>query len=210
MLWGKKDKPGPADEKSTAKNSGDASKMEEPTTTEKKTAPTPKMAPAETRSAQQIDPQAAKTISLARFGAMVTVLKQSPHYSKHSLADLDWLVGPAIVLNQFIIVEAGKKDEGVTRPVGLVTWAKVSPEVDARLSKTPQASIQLKGEEYNSGDIYWVLMAVGPQQILGPTLRTLQEKSFGNKPYKIVLVKEDGTFEARVIEASSPATAAAS
>ena len=122
----------------------------------------------------------------ASFGEMVTLLMKSPHYRHYNLADLEWLLIPPLMTNQFLVVEAqlkppvAKDDEqktasemdetnsnqpmenegkgpaqlsGVRIPVGMALWAKVSPEVDAKLSENLDSPIKLRPDEWRSGEI---------------------------------------------------------
>jgi hemolysin-activating ACP:hemolysin acyltransferase len=66
----------------------------------------------------------------AAFGDAATVLMRSPHYKHYSLADLEWLVLPAIATGQFSLADARHRQIGLSAPVAVVLWASVSAEVD--------------------------------------------------------------------------------
>lgn len=77
--------------------------------------------------------EAAKRITKA-FGKVVGVLMRSPQHKQSKLADLERMVVPAIMTGQFTLAEARSKSDGTTAPVGFVSWARVSADVDARLA----------------------------------------------------------------------------
>jgi len=67
------------------------------------------------------------------FTQVVGVLMRSPHYSRYTLGDLEWLVIPPLLAGQFRIGEAKvDKNQGAVMPVAVVLWASVSAEVDKK------------------------------------------------------------------------------
>ncbi len=56
---------------------------------------------------------------MTAFGSIVTILSQSPVFQKHALADLQWLVAPAVVAGQYSIAQARTKSSGEVVPVGV-------------------------------------------------------------------------------------------
>jgi hemolysin-activating ACP:hemolysin acyltransferase len=68
------------------------------------------------------------------------------------LADLEWLVLPAVLSKQVSVVQA--QQSGVPVPVGVAIWASVSTAVDQRLSDL-SAPLRLQSDEWRSGDIPW-------------------------------------------------------
>ena len=113
-------------------------------------------------------------------------LMRLPEYKSYALADLEWFVLPPIMAGQFSVATAQSKTNGSTAPVGLVLWARVSPEVDRRLSGSPGQRIKLSPKEWTSGDILWIIAAAGDQRIVQGMLKHLQEKDWAKKPVKFV------------------------
>jgi RTX toxin acyltransferase family len=56
---------------------------------------------------------------MAAFGEAVSVLMRSEVHRHQFMADLEWLVLPAIATGQFSIIDAQSKSIGFTQPVGL-------------------------------------------------------------------------------------------
>lgn len=89
----------------------------------------------------------------AAVGEAVTLMTQSPGHRYLFLGDLDWTVLPPLMLGQFRLFRA----QG--RVVGLVLWAQVSDEVDARLTA---GVARLSPLDWKSGETLWVVDVVAP------------------------------------------------
>ena len=99
--------------------------------------------------------------------------------------DLEWLVLPPLVLNQFALMEA-KLSNGKTIPTALVFWAQVSEEVDARLSANPRYPIRLHPNEWKSGETVWIIDTVGDQRAIQGMMEQLLKSAFRGKKVKIL------------------------
>lgn len=165
-------------------------------------------APADTPvlSAEELKKRAAasKLVS-ASFGEIVSVLMRSEHYRSYTLQDLEWLVVPAVLSNQFLLAEARAKGNGFTAPVGVVLWAQVSPEVDQRLTASVAQPIRLKPEDWRSGNIPWLVDAVGPPKLIGGMLQQLHTKVFKGQSVKVRTQGPDGKPTVRVMEMKAQA-----
>jgi len=166
----------------------------------------------------------------ASFGEMVTLLMKSPHYKHYSLSDLEWLVVPPLMTNQFLVVEAQMKanpsekpvedapqtdattqasdvasaktktDEsakssaasGVRIPVGLALWAKVSPDVDEKLSNNLESPVKLRPDEWRSGEINWLIDIIGDQTIMQGLYAKLKDDVFKGQTFKVRAQDKDG------------------
>ncbi len=90
------------------------------------------------------------------YGEIVALLARSPKYRHFSLADLEWLVAPPLLANQFRLVSGKVKGQaGLQVPLGVAFWAFVSPEVAATLEAQQKdgAMFRLAPQEWKSGDI---------------------------------------------------------
>ncbi|GAA6210907.1 hypothetical protein NBRC116602_06470 [Hyphomicrobiales bacterium 4NK60-0047b] len=104
-------------------------------------------------------------MTAASFGEMVSLLMRSAHYKHYSLADLEWLLLPPLMHNQFLVVEARSKENGASVPVGLALWASVSEEVNERLSENLDRPIKLRPDEWQSGEINWLVDMIGDDKM---------------------------------------------
>lgn len=164
-------------------------------------------------SADQVKAQAlqSKMIS-AVFGEMVTLLMRSEQYKHYSLSDLEWLIIPPLLNNQFMILEARKKSSsiqsgdadqaqpiGPSVPIGLALWANVSPEVDQKLSENLQQPIRLRPDEWKSGEIPWLIEMVGNAQAVKLLFDKLQKEVFISKGFKMRTPGQDGKVAVKLI-----------
>ena len=122
-------------------------------------------------------------LKAANFGNMVVLLANSPLHKHFSLADLEWLLIPPILHNQFVLVE-GRMQTGQPVPVALVLWARVSQEVDARLTEKARYPIRLHLTEWKSGDHFWIIDAVGEKTVVNQVIAKLAKTAFAGKSFK--------------------------
>ncbi len=80
--------------------------------------PTPELSPEAKKKAAD----ASKNL-MAAFGQVTSIMMRAPQYRKHTLADLEWLVVPAVTTGQFAMAEAQSKANGMMVPVGVLLWA---------------------------------------------------------------------------------------
>ncbi|MCB1520363.1 MAG: toxin-activating lysine-acyltransferase [Hyphomicrobiaceae bacterium] len=128
----------------------------------------------------------------ATFGGIVMLLMRSPEFRGLRLADLEWLVLPALTRQQFAILESHEAKLQATAPVAAVLWAMVSPDVDKRLSTNLTEPMKLSLEEWSSGDIPWIIAAAGEKQALGLLLRELTSKKLAAVSPKIRVKDANG------------------
>jgi len=101
-------------------------------------------------------PASAPTVSHF-LGEMTWLLTQSPLHKALSIGDLEWLVMPALIHQQFYVFRDGPQ------PVGLALWAKCKPEVVAKLEGgmlDPENRLTL--EEWANGDQIWLVDLIAP------------------------------------------------
>src|SRR6185312_11068885 len=135
--------------------------------------------PARPQVAAQVRPREARQARFARsFAQVVAVLMRDPNFRTMPLADLEWLVLPAVMSGQFRVAEApaslgpGKatdkardkatdkardkapdkaKTGGVLVPVAVALWARVSGEIDKALAGSLDQPVRLKPHQWASG-----------------------------------------------------------
>jgi hemolysin-activating ACP:hemolysin acyltransferase len=130
---------------------------------------------------------AAAKLSVAAFGEIVSLLMRSPHCRQCTLQDLEWLVIPAVQSGQFTVAQVQSKRSGGVAPVAAVLWAMVSPDVDLRLKSKPRQPMRLEAKEWKSGQIPWIVEAVGDGKVLEQLLRQLQGTVFKDKQVNILI-----------------------
>ncbi len=135
--------------------------------------------------------QLAKQLSSA-FGDIVTLLMRSESERGRTLADLEWMVVPAMQTGQFAVAEAQAQDTGVVAPMGVVLWAMVSDSVDQRLAAQLDRPMDLKPGDWKSGDTPWIVAAFGEPKIVNKLFEQLSRNVFTKVPAKLRARDKDG------------------
>jgi cytolysin-activating lysine-acyltransferase len=129
--------------------------------------------------------QIAATASLI-FGEAAWMMMKSPNHRHLFLADLEWALLPALQAHQF------KRFHSQGVPVGFIAWAKVSPEVDARLTA---GDGKLAPGDWTSGDIVWVVTMLAPQGMEKQLLAELVAGELKGMNFKVHNRRPDGSRE---------------
>jgi len=141
------------------------------------------------------------------FTQIIGVLMRSEHYKHYSLADLEWLVVPPMLAGQFRIGEVKPKTGG-SAPVAVVLWARVSADVDKRLTETGNAPIRLRPDEWTSGDILWLVHAAGQPRFVRDVLKQLNETVFKGREVRVRTPGKDGKLTVQLLPTNAQAQAA--
>jgi cytolysin-activating lysine-acyltransferase len=126
------------------------------------------------------------------LGKIIAVLMSSPRHRALTLEAILNHMMPCVAANQFLVADAKMGEGDATAPVGLVLWASVSGDVDRRLSADPSRPLILAPKEWRSGDIPWVIEAVGPPKLIEAMLKQLVEGPLKGKPIKFRRKGESG------------------
>ncbi|MBU2580170.1 MAG: toxin-activating lysine-acyltransferase [Alphaproteobacteria bacterium] len=178
-------------------------KKEEPKSVEAAAAPPPAAAP-------DTAPEADSQVSAATggrhphhvLGQIANLMASSPNFQQAKLADLSWLAIPAIKANQVAVAEA-KDKAGNLLPVGAVLWARVSPEVDSRLTSQASYPPQIKAQEWTSGDIPWIVLAVGSEKACQATIAQISKSQLGGRTMKLCMRDANGNISVRELSAAA-------
>lgn len=138
-----------------------------------------KSGPAGKKPAGKAAAQAAPPTVSHLLGEMTWLLTQSPLHRGLSIGDLEWLVMPALIHQQFYLFRDGDQ------PVGLALWAKCSPETVRKLDKgmiEPENRLTL--EEWQSGDQIWLVDLIAPFADARNRQRELMIADLVSKPLK--------------------------
>jgi cytolysin-activating lysine-acyltransferase len=117
---------------------------------------------------KKLAPHIAKVRSHVResFGSIVMSMMLLPRYRNQTLADLQHLVLDPLVRDRVAIAYPGKNDDNLVADIaGMAIWASVSEDADARIRDQIKAGtfpVRLKPEDWNSGDINWLLDVIAP------------------------------------------------
>ena len=109
------------------------------------------------------------------LGQIMWLFTQSPAHAQLRIADLEWSVMPALLVEQFRVFRFGPLPglentrpedllPGVTReglermPLGVALWGELSAEAEAKV----EAGRRLEHAEWRSGDRLWLLELISP------------------------------------------------
>ncbi len=137
------------------------------------------------------------------FTSIVAVLMRDPGFKSLRIADLEWLVIPPVLSGQWRVAHARQKEPepapekpapmgNMLMPVAAALWASVSPEIDMRLSSNLDKPIQLRPNEWLSGQHLWLIALAGDRRVLPKFLRQLEETEFKGKTVKLRTNGPDG------------------
>lgn len=111
----------------------------------------------------------------ASFAQVTMALMMTPRYRNLLLRDLEEFVLHPLIHDR-IALALPKKPEGAPEAaaslqpvVGIAIWARVSAEADARIREQVTGGVfpvRLKPEDWNSGEIVWLLDVIAPSKPL--------------------------------------------
>jgi hemolysin-activating ACP:hemolysin acyltransferase len=142
-------------------------------------------APQRTTTVRQVD---------LALGQIVSVLMRSPQHKHYSLADLEWLVWPAVASGQFRIVQAQQAAGTAAAPVGVALWATVSADADKKLSDLTEPA-RLRPNEWRSGNFPWLMELVCDARVQQALLKDLGETTFKGRAIKMRVRDADGKMQ---------------
>ena len=170
----------------------------------------------------EINPELAAKIAAVRthiresFGKVVMAMMMLPRYRSQTLADLQHLVLEPLMRDRVAIAYPGGDKAGPLADVaGLAIWASVSEEIDTKIREQVQAGtfpIRLKAEDWNSGDINWLLDVIAPDQrttanVIANFKQVVKEGSLRLHPIVTRLVDAETLAKMGAEKMASPSTA---
>lgn len=154
---------------------------------------------------KRIGAAVSKMISAA-VGEIAIVMSRAPSHKHYALADIEWMVLPAVLSGQFYVAEATRQEDGSRVPVAAITWAKVSEDVDKRLTAYSGAMpARLRPEEWKSGETLWIIDTIGDPRGLSVALEELFAGPWRGLCPKISIRGTDGQREVRMLAPSDGA-----
>jgi cytolysin-activating lysine-acyltransferase len=129
-------------------------------------------------------PGAAPITGGTALGHAVWLMMNMPNYRHVFLSDLEWMVLPAILLNQYRLFNADGK------VVAFAAWAYLSEAVEKRLQETDP---RLAPAEWKSGDRLWLIDLFAPFGHAEASLTELRQSSLAGKSFRMHKRNPDGT-----------------
>lgn len=135
-----------------------------------------------------------KTVAAA-LGEVTWLLTQSQsHRYALFVADLEWLVMPALQTGQYRLFY----NEG--KPAGLAVWAYASDGAETRLASGSRLAVT----EWRSGPNLWLVELIAPFGAQEAMLKDLRKTVFAGKKFKFLRTHPDGKRETVEMPASEP------
>lgn len=116
-------------------------------------------------------PVAKPTVS-HMLGEMTWLLGQSPIHKHFSIGDMEWMVMPALMLEQYRIfrgnpnpAKEGEEQQPGNMPMGMALWAMLSEAAEQKLNDMVMGGkgpVKLRPDEWRSGDRLWLIDLVAP------------------------------------------------
>ena len=131
-----------------------------------------------------------KTIS-QMLGEVTWLLTQSPIHKQLFVGDLEWFCMPPIIHRTFRIFY------GPDTPAGVVFYANVSEETDARLMA---GAHKLRSEEWVGGEIPWLIELIAPFGAQEEIMADFALNIYPDKSFKYHRVTDSGEREVAVFE----------
>ena len=132
------------------------------------------------------------------FAQIVAVFMRDRNFRTLTIAELEWLVLPPIMVGQFALAHApvdrsaakgekakAQQNDAALVPVAVALWARVSPGIDKALSENLGKAIKLQAADWSSGDRLWLLALAGDQRVFPKFLAQLGEKDFQDRQVKM-------------------------
>lgn len=129
------------------------------------------------------------------FSGIVAVLMRDANYRDLKISALEHLVVPAVLSGQWSLAHApasnsaGRSSVAADKvpmvPVATALWARVSDEVDRKLSEGLDKRLLLQTGEWCSGSNVWLIAMAGGKDALPKLIRQLREEYFKDKRVKL-------------------------
>ena len=147
------------------------------------------------------------TFRAAALGEIMSVFLQSPVHRSVTLGALSRMVLPPFLTKQYVLARA-KSEQGdyPPTPVGVALWARVSDEVDQRLTAEPGKPIELRPDEWRSGENCWLVEVAAAPKVAQSMVRDLMKRLPDGQPLKAKVIGQDGKRRIKVFEAADLAT----
>ena len=108
------------------------------------------------------------------LGEITWLMSQSKLHKNMFISDLEWMVMPAVLLEQFRIYM------GPNSPAAVAFWAFVSKETDQALR---DGRAKLRPDEWRGGDIPWLIELIAPFGAGDEILTDMASVIFKDNPY---------------------------
>lgn len=131
------------------------------------------------------------------FSQVLSLMLRNQAYRTHFIAELEWMLVPPISTGQFLVTERKASANDIPTPVAAVMWAKVNDAVNKRLL-AGGGRPKLAPAEWASGNIPWLVDAIGEPQETAKLVKHLAEKIFAKEGLRANERQPDGSYKTRI------------
>ncbi len=128
------------------------------------------------------------------LGELVSLLIRSPEHNGYAVADLEWMLMPAVINKQFLIIRGPVAGTEAPLPVGALIWAALSPDLFNQMKQTPGQRLKLTREERISGTDIWITDTIGDPRVWNNGLQHLRSGELAGRKIGMVVKDSDGTL----------------
>ncbi len=128
----------------------------------------------------------------ASLGQIVALLSRAPGVQDLPIATVRTAVIPGVAIGQFLLGEGHNHKTGQSGPLAAVMWANVSPQTDAAIAEDRGQLLRLTESQWREGDITWITLAIGEQNLLRQMIEQLRTTTFKGRPVKVFASGADG------------------
>ena len=134
---------------------------------------------------EKTQPSGAASSRTANFGGAVSLFMRSPAHRHYTLADLEWCLLPALAAQSVHgwRGEASGRAGRARRACAL--GAGFGGDRRAAFA-APRYPIRLHPNEWQSGDVFWIVDAVGEHNAVQQCIEALAKTAFQGKPFKML------------------------
>ncbi len=140
-----------------------------------------------------------KRLKAASFAEIISLLMRSQKHQAMTLKQIEQRVVPAYRANQYSIAKTKTPNRKLpVIPAGVALWAKVSDEIDQKLSA---GEYELAPADWTSGENIWIIDIVAQPELGGAIIQELQKNAFAGKAFKLSRTDENGARKVETVTA---------
>jgi cytolysin-activating lysine-acyltransferase len=143
----------------------------------------------------QTTPSPRPAVVEAVFGQVVWLMMNTPQFRHVFVADLEWMVLPPILLNQYRLLRVDN------RTVAFAGWAYLSETAEKRLQ---EANARLAPVDWKGGDRLWLINVFAPFGHQEAILNEVREIALAGKTFKMHRHMPDGRVSVETVTGAAP------
>ncbi|UES54000.1 toxin-activating lysine-acyltransferase [Roseibium aggregatum] len=136
------------------------------------------------KAAETFESAKQNVVRMTAVGHACWLMSRSPLHKHMMITDIEWLVLPPIMLNQFRLWQ----HNGM--PIGFASWAYLGEEASERIVE--KGIRRLMPTDWKSGEDLWLIDFIAPMGGQDEMIKELRENIFKGKPFKSLQPTAEG------------------